>query len=90
MTKNQCISVTTLRTQTKKCLSNLRKDPKYIFVNNAPVAVLVDIDEYEKEFINFDFHELRLDEITPAMRRALAATRKKSKNKFYNLTEADL
>lgn len=76
MTKNQCISVTTLRTKTKQCLTGLRKDPKYIFVNNAPVAVLVDIDEYEKEFIKPELIELGREEVTPAMRKALDKAKK--------------
>jgi len=47
MIKEQCISITDLRKNATTYLGSLKK-PKYIFVNNKPKAVLMDIDEYEK------------------------------------------
>ena len=60
MLKNQCISVTELRLNTKKHLEDLQKadlkhKEKFIFVNNKPVAVLMDIELYEKRAINTSF-----------------------------------
>ncbi len=52
MLKNQCISVTDLRLNTKKCLENLKKHEKIVFVNNKPVAALIDIGEYE-QYLSF-------------------------------------
>ena len=61
MFKNQCISVTELRTKTKECLADLTKEPKFVFVNNRPVAVLVDIDQYEAKFLKAELIELSKD-----------------------------
>ncbi|MFA5793170.1 MAG: type II toxin-antitoxin system Phd/YefM family antitoxin [Candidatus Gracilibacteria bacterium] len=47
MLRQQVISVTNLRTKTKESLQNLQRGPKYIFSNNSPVAVLLDVEEYE-------------------------------------------
>ena len=47
MLTDQCISVTDLKKNMNAYVKNLRKD-KIIFVNNAPVAVLIDIKKYEK------------------------------------------
>jgi len=49
MRKEQCISITDLRTKTKDCLADLSSNPKYIFANNKLVGVLVDPDEYDKQ-----------------------------------------
>ena len=51
MIKDQCISVTDLRTKTKQCIDESKKEPKYIFINNKPVAVLINMTEYENNFI---------------------------------------
>lgn len=78
MLKDQCISVTELRTKTKECLEDLDKEPKYIFINNHPIAVLVDINAYEQHFLKPELVELSGDEVDEKMaQRALAA--KKSK-----------
>lgn len=53
MKKDQCISVTDLRKKTKECLQGLETSPKYVFVNNKPVAVLLGIAEYEQQFGSF-------------------------------------
>lgn len=50
MTSSQCVSVTELRTQTKKCLDGLAEEPKYIFQNNKPIAVIMHIKDYENMF----------------------------------------
>ena len=47
MLTDQCISVTDLKKNMNAYVKDLRKD-KIIFVNNAPVAVLLDIKKYEK------------------------------------------
>ena len=47
MLTDQCISVTDLKKNMNAYVKDLRKD-KIIFVNNAPVAVLIDIKKYEK------------------------------------------
>lgn len=75
MLKNQRISVTDLRTKTKDCLKGLGKKPKYVFLNNRPIAVLMDIQEYEAQ-IEPSLIELRSDEVTPVMLRAAARARR--------------
>lgn len=47
LVKEQCISVTDLKSRANSLLKNLSK-PKYIFVNNKPIAVLIDIDQLGK------------------------------------------
>lgn len=47
MLSSQVISVTDLRTNTAKILDSLR-GVKYIFVNNKPKSVIMDIKHYEK------------------------------------------
>jgi prevent-host-death family protein len=47
MFTDQCVSVTDLKKNMNAYVKDLRKD-KIIFVNNAPVAVLIDIKKYEK------------------------------------------
>ena len=47
MLKQQVISVTDLRKKTKECLEDLDKNPKFIFMNNKMVGVLLDVDQYE-------------------------------------------
>ena len=62
MLSNQCISITDLRTKTKECLDDLWKQEKYIFVNNKPVAVLVDVAMFEKWNTLFDFEKEKIDQ----------------------------
>lgn len=81
MLKKQCISVTTLRTKTKECLEDLAKDPKFIFVNNEPVAVLLDIQEYEEYFQGPALRELRRDEVPTSLKKEMAAIIRKTKKK---------
>ena len=47
MLTDQCISVTELKKNMNAYVKDLRRD-KIIFVNNAPVAVLMDVKKYEK------------------------------------------
>jgi prevent-host-death family protein len=47
MLTDQCVSVTDLKKNMNAYVKDLRKD-KIIFVNNTPVAVLIDIKKYEK------------------------------------------
>lgn len=47
MLKQQVISVTDLRKNTKMCFKDLDKNPKFIFLNNKIVGVLLDVDQYE-------------------------------------------
>ena len=47
MLTDQCVSVTDLKKNMNAYVKDLRKD-KIIFVNNSPVAVLMDVKKYEK------------------------------------------
>lgn len=58
MITDQCISVTDLKKDMNATLKNLKKD-KFIFVNNSPVAVLMDVKKYEQimkesNFLNYE------------------------------------
>ncbi len=85
MFKDQCISVTDLRTKTKECIEGLEKASKYIFVNNKPVAVLVDIDEYEHHFLRPILTELSLDEVDGKLLKRAAVARKTKKSDLINI-----
>jgi len=85
MLKNQCISVTDLRTKTKECVEGLEKAPKYIFVNNKPIAVLVDIEEYEHHFLRPTLTELSLDEVDTKLLKSAAAAKKMRKSDLINI-----
>ena len=47
MLTDQCISVTDLKKNMNAYIKDLRRD-KIVFVNNTPVAVLMDVKKYEK------------------------------------------
>ena len=47
MITDQCVSVTDLKKNMNSYVKDLKKD-KIIFVNNTPVAVLMDVKKYEK------------------------------------------
>jgi hypothetical protein len=88
MLKDQCISVTDLRVNTKDCLSGLKRHAKYIFVNNRPKAVIIDIDEYENLFgLDFvpQFIEMSEKELTPEIKKAIEKTKKTAKSKLLNI-----
>lgn len=70
MLKEQCVSVTELRTKTKECLEELEDRPKYIFVNNQPVAVLISIERYEQLFQPTDLLELPEREASQQLARS--------------------
>lgn len=59
MLKNQCISITDLKRNASSLIKTLKKDgSKIIFVNNKPIAVLSDIDNFDlniEEPFEFDF-----------------------------------
>jgi len=82
MIKNQCISVTDLRTKTKQCLEGLDKEPKYIFINNKPVAVILNIEDYENLFFETKLYELKKEEVSKEL--------KKEANFAKNIKKSDL
>jgi prevent-host-death family protein len=47
MLTDQCVSVTDLKKNMNAYVKDLKRD-KIIFVNNMPVAVLMDVKKYEK------------------------------------------
>ena len=85
MLKDQCVSVTDLRTKTKDCLQNLEKEPKYVFLNNRPVAVLIDINEYEEHFVKPSLVELSDDEVDVELKNRAAKARMSKKSDLLNL-----
>lgn len=85
MFQDQCISVTALRTKTKACLEDLEKDPKYIFINNRPIAVLLDIHEYEEHFLQPSLQELSYGEVDENLRKHAATARKSKKSDLINI-----
>ena len=80
MLKDQCISVTELRTKTKKCLEHIEKAPKFIFFNNHPIAVLVGISEFEACCSNPQLMELQEKEVTPTIAMQAKKARKVKKS----------
>ena len=85
MLQEQCISVTDLRTKTKKCLENLKKEPKYIFLNNKPIAVLIDISQYGHDFFFPELRELSHDEVDAKMLKKAATAKKLKKHQLINI-----
>lgn len=85
MFKDQCISVTDLRTKTKECMEGLHKEPKYIFINNKPVAVLIGIVEYEDIFTRPKLVELTEEEATGALRKEAQKAKKSKKSDLINI-----
>lgn len=79
MLRDRCISVTDLRTKTKTCLADLGKKPKYIFMNNSPIAVLLAIDEYENTFRRSELIELSDREVDANLLKRASAARKLKK-----------
>lgn len=84
MFKDQCISVTDLRTKTKECLEDLSKEPKYIFINNHPIAVLVDINQYEAAFSKPQLIELNNDEVHADLKKRALKARESKKTELIN------
>lgn len=69
MLTDQCISVTDLKKNMNAYVKDLRKD-KIIFVNNAPVAVLMDVKKYEKMMKQGNFLNIWSETSAP-FRRAI-------------------
>ena len=85
MIKDKCVSVTDLRTNTKNCLDSLQKSPKYIFINNKPVAVLIDIQQYEDMFYETDLVEIDEDRISLDMKKKARKAAKLHESELVNL-----
>lgn len=85
MIKDQCISVTDLRTKTKTCLEGIDKEPKYIFINNKPIAVLINIVDYEKNFLKPELIELEKNEVDEKLIKEGAKARKTGKKDLINI-----
>jgi PHD/YefM family antitoxin component YafN of YafNO toxin-antitoxin module len=85
MLQTQCISVTDLRTKTKECLENLEKEPKYVFINNRPIAVLIDINRYEQEFRDWELQELPLNKVDKTLKRAASRAKKSARSDLINI-----
>lgn len=62
MLSKQCISITDLRTKTNECLQDLEIAEKYIFINNKPVAVIMDVAQFENWETAFDFQKEKIDQ----------------------------
>ena len=67
MLTDQCVSVTDLKKNMNAYVKDLKKD-KIIFVNNAPVAVLIDIKKYEKIMHEGNFLNIWVETQHPAKR----------------------
>lgn len=52
--KEQCISVTDLKQNANTYIKNIQ-EPKVIFVNNKPKAVIIEFDQYQKFFVEEQF-----------------------------------
>lgn len=83
--KEQCISVTELRTKTKECLKHIQEAPKFVFINNKPIAVLVDIDTYETYIEQLGLHPLPLQQATKQLTKQAAKAQKIPKKDLTNI-----
>jgi prevent-host-death family protein len=86
MVKDQCISITDLRRNAKKVLDQLSQvGAQYIFVNNRPKAVILDIDEYEDLSGKTFLRRLPDSEVTPEMKKKIEETKKIPDSELLNL-----
>ena len=85
MFKEQCISVTDLRTKTKECLDGTAREPKYVFINNRPIAVLMSIRTYEDRFVEPRLIELSEDAVDAPTRKKAASARRAKKSNLLNI-----
>ncbi|MFA5948512.1 MAG: hypothetical protein WC806_06150 [Candidatus Gracilibacteria bacterium] len=85
MIKDQCISVTDLRTKTKICLDGIDKHPKYIFINNKPIAVLINITDYETNFLKPELIELEKNEVDAELIKEAVKVKKIGKKDLINI-----
>ena len=69
MLTDQCVSVTDLKKNMNAYVKDLKRD-KIIFVNNAPVAVLMDVKKYEKMMHEGNFLNIWV-ETTQAARKVI-------------------
>ena len=60
MITDQCVSVTDLKKDMNAIIKDLKRE-KIIFVNNTPVAVLMDVRKYEKIFKNTDIINITVE-----------------------------
>ena len=67
MLTDQCVSVTDLKKNMNAYVKDLRKD-KIIFVNNSPVAVLMDVKKYEKMMQKNNFLNIWVETQHPTRR----------------------
>ena len=72
MLRQQVVSVTDLRRNTKQCFDGLEQNPKFIFMNNKIVAVLLNVEEYEA-LTRPDLKELPKEQVTEKMRKMAKA-----------------
>ena len=86
MIVDQCISITKLRTKTKECLEDLDENEKYIFVNNKPVAVLIDVKDFEE----IKKKSGSLPEIKEIDEKEVTADLKKKAEKAKKIKKSDL
>lgn len=89
MLSDQCISITDLRTKTKECLDNLQDAEKYIFINNKPIAVIVNLKQFEEikrkaENLS-ELVELEKDEVSPELRKKAEKAKKVRKSDLINI-----
>jgi len=88
MLKKQCKSITDLRTNTKECFEDLKKENKlYIFKDNQMVGVLLTPEEYEwlEEMARPELIPLPEDEITDEMRASFEEAKNTPLDQFVNL-----
>jgi len=85
MLQDQCISVTELRTKTKAALEGLSGQPKVVFMNNKPIAVIISVEEYDKHFSLPQLRKLEKHEITPELQKLADETIKMDESEFLNI-----
>ncbi len=85
MTKSQCISVTQLRTETKRCLEGVKEEPKYIFINNQPIAVIINIDDYENLCGYTELEELDEKDISKKLKKEAKKAKRAKQSELINI-----
>lgn len=85
MLRDQCISVTDLRTKTKQCLDGVAREPKYIFINNRPIAVIMGLRAYESGFVEPRLFELSEDAVDARVKKRAASARRMKKAGLMNI-----
>jgi hypothetical protein len=82
--KDQCISITDLRTKTKQCLENLGDGEKYVFINNKPKVVILDIEIFEK-IVKPVLVELEKNEVTAGLKKKIDKSKKTKVKDLINI-----